>query len=272
MKIRLIVVALLAITFGVVQGASDVPDPLKQRLTKDEFQQLPPDQRRAYLERLSYVNNGGHVIKTGTGKGIVRVIISSDKFDPEILTRSLSAVEKLMRVKIDVAKGASATVENAREQMTLTKSEVAVFVVDKPGLPRLLSAPEEGWAIVNIAALEEGNPRRELFTKRIIKEVMRATSLAMGCSNVGGCMQPVTDIRSLDFLAAETYPLNARPQIYKTLEEFGVEPRTEASYKVACQQGWAPAPTNEIQKAIWDKIHAIPDKPITIEYDPKKDK
>jgi len=27
-----------------------------------------------------------------------------------------------------------------------------------------------------------------------------------------------------------------------------------------------PAPTNDVQKAIWEKVHAIPDKPITIEY------
>ena len=38
------------------------------------------------------------------------------------------------------------------------------------------------------------------------------------------------------------------------------------------QQGWAPAPTNEVQQAIWDKVHQIPDKPITIEFDPKTDK
>ena len=36
--------------------------------------------------------------------------------------------------------------------------------------------------------------------------------------------------------------------------------------------GWAPQPTNEVQRAIWDKVHAIPDKPLTIEFNPKKDK
>ena len=40
----------------------------------------------------------------------------------------------------------------------------------------------------------------------------------------------------------------------------------------ACREGWASAPTNDVQKAIWDKVRAIPDKPLTIEYDPKKDK
>jgi hypothetical protein len=41
-------------------------------------------------------------------------------------------------------------------------------------------------------------------------------------------------------------------------------------YKLACEEGWAPAPTNEYQKAIWDETHAIPANPMKIEFDPKK--
>ncbi len=53
---------------------------------------------------------------------------------------------------------------------------------------------------------------------------------------------------------------------------FGIEPLKVASYMRACQEGWAPAPTNDIQKAIWNEVYKIPDKPITINFDPKKDK
>ena len=45
-----------------------------------------------------------------------------------------------------------------------------------------------------------------------------------------------------------------------------------ATYKRACREGWAPTPTNDVQRAIWEKVHAIPDKPLTIEFDPKIDK
>ena len=272
MKNIMMIIALLASCLAFAEQLTIAPDPLERRLKKEEFQKLPPEQRRAYLDRLSYINNGGHVIKANTGKGTLKVIVSSDKFDISILERPLSAVEKFMKIKVEIVRGASATVENAKDRMAIDKANVAVYVVENSKLPRLLNAPEEGWAIVNVLSLNEGDPKKEVLEKRIVKEVMRGVSLATGCANVGGCMQPVSDIRSLDFLIAETYPLNARAQIYKSLEEFGVEPRTEASYKVACQQGWAPAPTNEIQQAIWDKVHAIPDKPITIEYDPKIDK
>ena len=50
----------------------------------------------------------------------------------------------------------------------------------------------------------------------------------------------------------------------------GMTPTRIASYKKACQEGWAPAPTNDVQKAIWEKVHAVPATPMKIEFDPKK--
>lgn len=60
--------------------------------------------------------------------------------------------------------------------------------------------------------------------------------------------------------------------LVNNMKESDVRPYRVAKYSEACQEGWAPPPTNEFQKAIWDKVHAIPDKPMTIEFDPKKDK
>ena len=36
----------------------------------------------------------------------------------------------------------------------------------------------------------------------------------------------------------------------------GLASAKRVAYKKACQEGWAPAPTNDIQKAIWDKVMA----------------
>ena len=56
------------------------------------------------------------------------------------------------------------------------------------------------------------------------------------------------------------------------LRAIGVKPAEKTTYRKACHEGWAPPPTNEVQKAIWEQIHSSPDKPIKIEFDPKKDK
>jgi len=45
-----------------------------------------------------------------------------------------------------------------------------------------------------------------------------------------------------------------------------------ARTREACQEGWAPAPTNDIQKAIWNEVRQLPAKPIKIEFDPAKGK
>ena len=40
----------------------------------------------------------------------------------------------------------------------------------------------------------------------------------------------------------------------------------------ACEEGWAPPPANAFQQSAWEKVHKIPDRPLTIEYDPQKDR
>ena len=41
-------------------------------------------------------------------------------------------------------------------------------------------------------------------------------------------------------------------------------------YRKACEEGWAPQPTNDVQKAIWDKVHAMPTEPLKIKPETKK--
>ena len=55
-------------------------------------------------------------------------------------------------------------------------------------------------------------------------------------------------------------------------KHFGVKKERRIPYRVAVQEGWAAPPTNDYQKAVWNEVHAIPDKPLTIEFDPKKDR
>jgi hypothetical protein len=40
------------------------------------------------------------------------------------------------------------------------------------------------------------------------------------------------------------------------LKSLGVTPAEMTTYRKACREGWAPAPTNDIQKAIWEQVKA----------------
>jgi hypothetical protein len=56
--------------------------------------------------------------------------------------------------------------------------------------------------------------------------------------------------------------------IRRNMKARGITQTMISSYLKACEQGWAPAPTNDYQRAIWEKVKADkergPTNPITI--------
>ena len=62
-----------------------------------------------------------------------------------------------------------------------------------------------------------------------------------------------------------------KEEFYKMIDEAhrrGVRSVRLASYRQACREGWAPAPTNDVQRAIFEQVKADkergPTNPITI--------
>ena len=52
----------------------------------------------------------------------------------------------------------------------------------------------------------------------------------------------------------EFIPVDIPPRYTTYLEKIGVTPAYEKFYYLACKEGWAPQPTNEIQQAIWNRV------------------
>ena len=140
-------------------------------------------------------------------------------------------------------------------------------------LPSVLIAPEANWAIINIHALNVGSPTSDLLEFRVRKEMWRAFAYASGCadSNDGrSIVQKVSSLADLDSIKVQNLDPIQMQGLIHNLRLIGITPKHVAPYKTACLRGWAPAPTNEYQKAIWDKVHAAPKNPMKIEFDPKK--
>ena len=78
--------------------------------------------------------------------------------------------------------------------------------------------------------------------------------------------------KDLDAIQEESYGADVLNTLERQLPDYGVMPWQQTTYKRACKQGWAPAPTNDYQRIIWDKVHSTPKNPIKIEFDPKKGK
>ena len=150
---------------------------------------------------------------------------------------------------------------------------VVMLIDSAEGAPIMTVHPEEHLAFLNMNAICKGSVSSGMRQDRIEKLTWRAIGHLVGCGAPDGytcVMKPLRNISDLDsmpnkFIHPATF-MKARGYF----ELLGVKPARKGTYESAAQQGWAPAPTNDIQKAIWDKVHAPPANPMKIEFDPKK--
>lgn len=151
---------------------------------------------------------------------------------------------------------------------------LVVFVYDGgSGEPVMSTFPENRIALVNITPIVAGVDR-EKGLSRIEKELWRAVAYLAGnvFSTMPSVMRPVFAPSDLDGLECRTInPMEAN-MINTVARNFGLARIQRTTYRSALRQGWAPPPTNEFQKAIWEKEHAVPKNPMKIEFDPKKGK
>ncbi len=229
--------------------------------------------RRSALIREAQMRRfGGMVVRPDAGRGRIAVIDATAAHGAEI-SRAAAAFAKELKVRVEVARGKGATVETAAARRRESGAEAAVFVVEDAKSPTLLVAPEESWAIVNASRLADGRASREVLARRVRCEVCRALSLVAGAANSTfpkSLMSSVSVPADLDRVSDEIPPAEVFARMPGYLKGIGITPVVTVPYSLAVQEGWAPAPTNEYQKAIWDKVHALPTEPIRIRPETKK--
>jgi len=155
-------------------------------------------------------------------------------------------------------------------------SPAVVLIVDVKDKPTLSAYPEDAVGIVNAASLKAADAA--LFAERLSKETWRGIALALGGFStaapngkiVKSVLSPVYGVKDLDSLKVSVLSPNQCSAVYESVSSIGLQAAKPALYTVACRQGWAPAPTNDIQRAIWDKVHALPTEPLKIKPEEKK--
>ena len=216
--------------------------------------------QRTFEER-----TGGLFEKPGTQKGTI-VFFSDQKQVPlDELNAVIPALSQDVRFKYIVT-----------DDKTV-KGNVMIKIIDDPDKQTLLVAPFDAWAVVNVAKLSKGlsseAAKKKFLPSRTRKVMMKAFAYASGsgASQFPGNMFAAKTIEELD-LMEERFPMDVVSGITAFLASRNVTPSKLCTYRRAVNEGWAPAPTNDIQRAIWDKIHSIPTKPIKITYDKDKQK
>ena len=250
MKILIAAFAALSLTAGAFAEVKATSN-----LTEKEKEQR-------FLKR-----TGGFVKDTRKQKGCVAIVNCQNEANEKWLANAANVFSGQVEIDVKVVNG-SFNLSNPELQ-----GEVSVFVVNDPTLPISLVAPESRWSVVNVARLK--TEKRAFFETRTMKAIVRAIVPLLGGSDSSfDCclMSNVLKAEDYDRFPDAKIQYDIIDRFKRNLKGLGIAPYAVATYKQACKEGWAPAPTNDVQKAVWEKVHTPPTKPLKITFDPAAQK
>ena len=253
---RLMIVATVALCAAV--AVADESAPAQPQPSDAPAEQTPAEKgkkRRATAEeikarRAARIEAEGGLVSAPVQGRVVRILNKTDKVTIPELEEMTAEITQLLGFVVEVVDSDKAT--NQRTGCLITLAE-------QNGAPTILVAPEEPWAAVNVKNLMKDNPAPEVLKTRIRKELWRAFAFAMGAANsqMQPClMRPIFSLKDLD--AEKVAILSPSPLmgISQTAERLNFATSRRVTYKTAVAEGWAPAPTNDIQRAICEKVKA----------------
>ena len=223
-------------------------------------------ERKAKLEAVVNQRVGGFLEKPGTAKGSIVYVNCQQKAPKTWINESIAYFSEVTKFKVNYAEG---TFDIKAPKFD---GEVAIFIIEDETLPPILVAPENKWALVNITPIAK-EQRPIFFEQRTKKELSRAFAYlcgATGSKYERSLTRGITSQSELDKNYDYELPMDIVQRFWDYMKPLGVLPAQRATYLKACEEGWAPAPTNDVQKAIWDKVHALPTEPIKIKPEEKK--
>jgi hypothetical protein len=136
----------------------------------------------------------------------------------------------------------------------------AVIVLSEEGAdaPGMTVFPEDRMAFVNATRVRKGAASPEVEARRVTTQLWRAVCFATGGVNTRSphCALSATVLAAedLDTLTAFMPCPEACAQVEASAAKLGLAKVRTATYRSACLQGWAPAPTNDFQRAIWEEL------------------
>jgi hypothetical protein len=251
MTIRSSLAIVLSLTLGPVLLAQVVVPPQKPAPTSNTA-------ARASAARAAMLaHSGGIVAMAPSGPSIL--FLNTQKQTPEAEIRAVTdTISSLLRLSLKVAtQETTDPIAEAAKAMADTNVAGVVVIAELPGQPALLIAPENRWALVNCAPLGGKGVSSELRNERVRKEIWRAFGYLMGAgnSNSENClMRGVRSTADLDALKMKSLSLEPFGKIMSQAKIMGMVPTRMTSYRKAIEEGWAHAPTNDTQKAIWNEV------------------
>lgn len=199
---------------------------------------------------------GGFIQMPAKGS-VLRVINSQSRISPQDLQQMVALLKGPSRIPITLSESTGKDV-NALAKAAASQAETlgAVVLCDAKTLPAFLVAPEEGWAAINVDALaQDASPA--VLKARVSKELWRTLGYLLGVASADRSMMgTVKTVSDLDAITGQMLNGENLLKIQQNAVKLGVTPARTSTYKKACEEGWAPMPTNNFQKAIWEEVKA----------------
>ena len=258
---RILLIAILSIAqLGVIAQQTETTP-----LTQEAKEQLRKERREKRMR-----DSGGIVEKKQEGNKLM-VVNASSVAPMSAIDETARSIRQLVLIEVESLKG-----EAGKKYRPTKENPAIVALVDDPdGDTTILVAPEQNWAEINVSLLAKDNPSPEVLSQRLHKEVWRASAMAMGAANA--MTQPCL-LRQINTLRELDHTKNMLPSpgvinnMIDVADKLCIVRAKRATYRRACEEGWAPATTNDVQKAIWESVSKLPEKPLKIEFDAKKGK
>lgn len=235
---------------------------------EENSHELTKEERQERTLRMT----GGFVIQPGSQRGKV-AIVNTQEVVPEAAIQSVAKrLSDDTRLNFEYRKQAPETPEAI---LKASGAAAAIIVVNDETQPIALVAIEDNWAIVNVAKIGRGlktdEAKAKFIPSRTAKEVSRcAEKLCSGTpSRYRGNVLDIRRLEDLD-LIDDGLPMDRLVSMQDHLKVYGLSQERRVIYRKACQEGWAPVPTNDYQKAIWQQINEKPSEPLKIKFDPAK--
>ena len=225
----------------------------------------------AMRRRRLFVESGGGRLLAPVDGMVVRFVDGQGDVPRQVLKDAAKSIGTTLSIPVEVVAG-----DSVAGAFADGKAKVVVLLDGRDDAPPVLAAPESGWAVVGVKNLKEGNPSEQVLHSRIRKEVWRAFAYALGVGHesVPSVLRPVYSVDELEALDTECPSPVSLDAISGCVAKRGIRRLRYASYRRACEEGWAPAPTNDVQRAIWEQVKADkergPTNPIKIEPPGKK--
>ena len=223
---------------------------------------------RLATAKLKALKHHGGILEI-KGEGSLAVVNCQNEVPEALFKGKVDDLRRITHLNVNLVKG---TFDLANVKIP-EPNRIAVFIINDPKLPMSLISLEAKWGMMNVAPLVADSPNEIKLKSRMIKQLIRVSAVTFGggiSQYKGSPLQPVFSVKDLDATPGESFTIDSKFTFSKNLGALGITQDKKVTYRRACMEGWAAAPTNEFQKAVWDEIHQLPTEPIKIKPETKK--